>query len=160
MHKIFRTGLVWIWVAILLLLIDRVDKIGANLYLLPYEPLQLLPIFNLTLAYNTGAAFSFLHSASGWQNIFLGSIAILVSLFIGCWLWRLPSKAWWRNVALNFILGGALGNAWDRMLYGQVIDFFDFHLGNWHFAIFNTADAFICIGAFMLLFFWVKYPQK
>ncbi|TAK77065.1 MAG: lipoprotein signal peptidase [Gammaproteobacteria bacterium] len=157
--KFLSTGLAWLWVAILVLGVDRYAKSWAITHLVFGEPLRLLPVFNLTLAYNTGAAFSFLHNASGWQNVFLGSLAFIVSIIILCWLYRLPARARWTNVALCLVLSGALGNAWDRLLYGYVIDFFDFHLGDWHFAIFNTADSAICIGAFMLMLHWIKYPK-
>ncbi len=158
--KIFSTGLRWLWLAIVILLLDRYAKNWVLEHLTMGEPLAILPIFNLTLAYNTGAAFSFLHAASGWQNIFLGSLAAIVSIIIVRWLYYLSAKERWLNSSLCLILAGALGNAWDRLLYGHVIDFFDFHLGDWHFAIFNTADSAICIGAFMMILHWLCYPEK
>ncbi|OGT34941.1 MAG: signal peptidase II [Gammaproteobacteria bacterium RIFCSPHIGHO2_12_FULL_37_14] len=160
LKKIFSSGLRWIWVAILVLAIDRFAKMWAIHYLVMGEPFRILPIFNLTLAFNTGAAFSFLHSASGWQNIFLGSLAILVSVIILIWLGKLTARDSWLSIALSLVLGGAIGNVWDRILYGHVVDFFDFHLGGWHFAIFNTADSAICIGAFMMLLHWLIYPNS
>ena len=157
--KIFSSGLMWLWIAMLIIAIDRYAKYWVTEHLIFSEPLQILPIFNLTLAYNKGAAFSFLHGASGWQNLFLCSLAIVVSIVIVYWLSKLSARERWVSIALNFILGGALGNAWDRMLYGYVIDFLDFHLGSWHFAIFNTADSAICVGAFMLLIYWARNPK-
>ena len=154
MRKIFQSGLIWLWVAILVIIVDRYSKFWVMQHLTYQEPLEILPFFNLTLAFNTGAAFSFLHSASGWQNIFLGSLALIVSVVVVCWLTTLSKQERWISIALNLILGGALGNAWDRVLYHYVIDFLDFHLGNWHFAIFNVADSAICIGAFMLFCYW------
>lgn len=154
--KIFSTGLRWLWIAIFVILIDRYAKYWSINHLTFAEPLEILPFFNLTLAYNTGAAFSFLHDASGWQNLFLGGLALVVSIAILYWLYQSKAQQRWMNIALCFILGGALGNAWDRMLYGYVIDFFDFHLGDWHFAIFNTADSAITLGAFMLILSWMK----
>jgi signal peptidase II len=118
--------------------------------------MKVLPFFDLTLAYNTGAAFSFLNSASGWQNVFFSVLAFVVSIAIIAWLFRLRKKDGWLSIALCLILGGALGNAWDRLLYHYVIDFLSFHLGSWHFAIFNIADAGISVGAFMLLVQWVR----
>jgi signal peptidase II len=153
--KFKTSGLFWLWVAPLVFVLDRFSKYWALNNLTPGEPLELLPFFNLMLAYNKGAAFSFLHSASGWQNILLGSIAALVSFFILIWLAKLPRTARWMSIALTFILGGALSNACDRVLYGYVIDYFDFHLQTWHFAIFNVADSAICIGAFMLVIGWL-----
>ncbi|RDI42820.1 signal peptidase II [Aquicella lusitana] len=160
MRKYFSTGLNWLWIALLVVLIDRYAKYWAVHNLTLTEPLPIFSVFNLTLAYNKGAAFSFLHNASGWQNLFLGSLAAIVSLFILGWLWTLSARERWTNIALCLVLGGAIGNAWDRILYGYVIDFFDFHLGDWHFAIFNTADSAICVGAAMLLWHWLRSPDR
>jgi signal peptidase II len=155
MRKLATTGLVWCWVSVLVIALDRLTKylVVTNLTLL--EPLRVFPFFNVTLAYNTGAAFGFLHSDSGWQTTFFCTLVVIVGLFIIIWLYRLPRQAIISNLALTLILGGAIGNAWDRLLYGHVIDFFDFHLKGWHFAIFNIADCAICIGAFFLVLQWV-----
>ena len=114
-----------------------------------------MSVLNFTLAHNTGAAFSFLHRASGWQNWFLGGIASLVSIIILVWLLKLSKQERWLKCALCLILGGALANAWDRILYGYVIDFISFHLHDWYFAIFNVADSAISIGAGMILISWL-----
>ncbi len=155
MPKRFSSGLVWIWIAVAVILIDRASKIWVMHHLSLYQPWEILPVFNLTLAYNTGAAFGFLHSASGWQNIFFGGLAAIVSLIIIYTLVKLPARAVWMSIALSFILGGALGNVWDRLQYQYVIDFLAFHLGDWHFAIFNLADSAIFVGAVMLLIHWL-----
>lgn len=157
--KLFSTGLSWLWIAILVIAIDRYVKIWMVQHLTYQEPMQILPVFNLTLYYNTGAAFSFLHNASGWQNWFLGSLAFIVSFIIVCWLAKSPARERWMNIALCLILGGALGNAWDRISYHHVIDFLSFHLGSWHFAIFNTADSAICVGACMLFLGWCRQSK-
>jgi len=156
LKRIFQSGLCWLWLAIVVIAIDRYTKYWMTHHLVLGEPLPVLSIFNLTLAYNTGAAFSFLHNASGWQNWLLGGFAALVSAMILVALYRSCAKEYWYNIALCFIFGGALGNAWDRALYGYVIDFLNFHLGHWHFAIFNIADSAISVGAFMLLFYWMR----
>lgn len=160
MRKKFSTGLAWLWVSALVIVLDRLTKLWVSQHLMLGEPVSLLPVLNLTLIYNTGASFGFLHSASGWQNVFLGGLAIVVSFVVLGWLSKLPSRAWWPNIALTLILGGALGNAWDRALYAHVIDFIDFHVGEWHFAIFNVADSAICVGAFMIMFYWMIYSPK
>ena len=157
--KIKSSGLLFLWVTVLVFLIDRFAKNWVMMHLLPGESLRVLPVFNLTLAYNTGAAFSFLSGASGWQNIFLGGLAFFATIFILVWLYKLPFQKYWMNTALCLVLGGALGNVWDRILYGYVIDFFDFHLGNWHFAIFNTADSAIFMGAVMLILHWMVFER-
>lgn len=159
MKKIFSTGLAWLWVSILVVIIDRCVKMWALSNLSFAEPLEIFPFFNLTLVYNTGAAFSFLGSASGWQNLLLGSVAATISLIIVIWLYRLPVREVWMNTALCLILGGAIGNGLDRILYGYVIDMFDFHIGSWHFAIFNIADSGISVGAFMMIAHWIFFPK-
>jgi signal peptidase II len=151
------TGLVWLWVAALVVLLDQTMKSFVVSFLAFGEPLPLLPIFNLTLAFNRGAAFSFLHSASGWQNWVLGGLALIVSIVIVSWLYQLSRRAYFANIAASLILGGAIGNAIDRIRYSYVIDFFDFHIGEWHFAIFNVADSAITIGAVMMCWFWLRH---
>jgi signal peptidase II len=154
-----HTGLIWLWISVLCLGLDRLSKAWVIQHLHPYHPHVITSLFNLTLAYNTGAAFSLLHAASGWQNWVLGGIAVIVSGVIVVWLSRLKASARWESVALCLILAGAIGNVCDRVVHGYVIDFLDFHLDGWHFAIFNVADSVICIGAAMLclrLFVWVK----
>ena len=156
MARLIRSGLTWLWIAILVVALDQCTKNWVVNHLVMYEPKVILPFFDLTLAYNTGAAFSFLHAASGWQHLFLGSIAIVVCGILIYWLSQLPSEDAWQSIAVNLIIGGALGNLWDRINYHYVIDFFAFHLGNWHFAIFNLADSAICVGSIMLIWSWFK----
>src|SRR3990167_5312222 len=155
MRKLTQSGLLWLLLSCVILLADRYSKIWMLDNLSVGEPIALLPVLNLTLAYNTGAAFSFLNSAGGWQQYFLGGLAGVVSFFIfGCLL-KQPRHDYWQNCALSLILGGAIGNVWDRLSYGHVIDFINFHINDWHFAIFNIADAAICVGAFMLIIYWL-----
>lgn len=159
-RKIISNGLIWVIVTIAVVAFDRYSKgwMLANLSL--GEPLQLLPFFNFTLAYNTGAAFSFLHSASGWQNIFFTSLAFIMSVVILVWLARTPANERWSCLSLSLILGGAIGNAWDRLQFGYVIDFLHFHIGDWNFAIFNFADCAISVGAIMLIVQWVFFKKE
>lgn len=152
--KLCTSGLFWLWITIVFLLIDRASKIWVMDHLQLFEPLKIAPFFNFTLAYNTGAAFNFLESQSGWQTWFFTSLALIVSIIVLVWLSRLAKREYWINVALCLILTGAIGNAWDRLHYGFVVDFLDFHLGDWHFAIFNVADSGVCVGAFMLILNW------
>lgn len=160
MKRVFAaSGLVWIWITFIVVALDRYSKYWVENNITPHEPLVIFPFFDLTLAYNTGAAFSFLHSASGWQNMMFIGLAFTVSLFIFIWLCKSPARSCWMNVALCLVLGGALGNAWDRLIYGYVIDFFHFHLNDWHFAIFNVADSAICVGAIMLILRWKQLPK-
>jgi signal peptidase II len=151
LKKLCQTGLCWIWIAIIVLLVDRTTKLLAFHFLTMYVPQAILPFFNLTLAYNKGAAFSLLSSASGWQMWLFSGLAVLISVAIVVWLKQLACQQRWLSIALSFILGGALGNLWDRVSNGYVIDFVEVHTVNWYFPAFNIADAMICIGAFMLI---------
>src|SRR5690606_28502733 len=102
-------------------------------------------------AYNRGAAFSFLNDAGGWQRWLLSSISLGVSVFLGLWLVRLPQQQRLLRWALAIILGGAVGNLYDRVVYGYVVDFISLYWGSWRFATFNVADAAISIGAVLLV---------
>lgn len=146
----------YLLLAIAIIGLDRFSKGWVIGHLKPYEPLVVSPFLDLNLSFNTGAAFSFLHSASGWQNILFSGLAMGVSLLIVLWLATLSPRERWKGVALSLVLGGALGNAWDRFVYGYVIDFISVHYNDWHFAIFNVADSAICIGAFMLILSWTR----
>lgn len=146
-----HSGIKWLWIALLVLLFDRLTKILAQLYLSRYDMLVIAPHINFILAYNTGAAFSFLHHANGWQNSFFGIIATFASVIIVVYLSRLSAQKKWIAIAFSLILGGALGNLWDRILYAHVIDFIYLHAGNKSFPVFNIADSAVCLGAFIYL---------
>lgn len=148
--KIFSTGLQWLWISVIVLIVDHITKVLAQKYLSLYEPLPVIPSFNLTLTYNRGSAFAFLDSASGWQVWMFGMIAIFVSIAILIWLYRLSAKQKWVSIALTLIVGGALGNLWDRFSYGHVIDFIQVYISHYSWPVFNIADSAICIGAVML----------
>lgn len=145
-----KSSLCWIWLSAMVIVIDQITKYLASQALTLYQPLFITPFFNLTLLHNTGAAFSFFSHAR--LAIYLFSlVAIITSIILVMWLRKIPSSQSLLAIALSLILGGALGNLIDRIFYGYVIDFFDFHLGGWHFAAFNVADAAISIGAGLLL---------
>lgn len=118
-----------------------------------YGPeLQIIPgLLQFTYAENYGAAFSFLADAGGWQRWFFGAVALGFSAMVIVWLWRLPAAKRWEPIALALILGGAIGNLWDRILLGYVRDFISVYYGSWHFPVFNVADMAISIGAAMLV---------
>ncbi len=155
-----HSGLIWVVWSVVILLADRYTKLYMLNNLSFGNPQPVLPVLSYTLAFNTGAAFSFLHNASGWQNIFFSCLAAVVSLVILKWLWEHPAREWWSNFALSAILGGALGNVWDRLTYGYVIDFIDFHWGGLHFAIFNVADSAVCVGAVMMILYWSRASAR
>lgn len=136
----------WLGIATIIVLIDQITKVTITRLFSYGEALQVTSFFNLVLAYNKGAAFSFLASQSGWQRYFFTAIAIAAVVFI---LYLLKRHAGQRLFcwALALILGGAIGNLIDRVLYGHVIDFLDFHAGGWHWPAFNVADMAIVGGA-------------
>lgn len=148
--KCCSTGLRWIWVAVIVVILDRITKFLALKYLFAYTPVKVFSFFNLTLAFNTGAAFSFLAKYSGWQSWLLGGISVVISCAILVYLYRLSATQRWLSIALAFIVGGAIGNLSDRLWYGHVIDFLEFHAGHLYWPAFNVADSAICVGAFML----------
>jgi signal peptidase II len=137
--------------ALLVLAVDQATKLWAAGTLDYGMPVTVLPFFNLTLVHNTGAAFSFLADAGGWQRIFFIVVSGVVSLVLVAWLWRLPRDARLLGIALALVLGGAVGNLVDRIAYGYVIDFLDFHATGWHWPAFNVADSAISCGVVLLL---------
>ncbi|MDX1803885.1 MAG: signal peptidase II [Alcanivorax sp.] len=143
--------LYWLWLTVVVIVVDQFTKAAIVERFGLYERLDVLPFFNLTLAYNSGAAFSFLADAGGWQRWFFTAIAVLASLMILVWLYRLESHDRLQGAALALILGGALGNFYDRLVLGHVVDFLDFYWGNSHFPAFNVADSAITVGAALIL---------
>ena len=141
----------WLGIAALIVLIDQLTKITITKLFHYGEEKVITSFFNLVLAYNKGAAFSFLSNESGWQRYFFTAIGIGAALYI---VYLLSKHAGQRMFcwALALILGGAVGNVIDRLLYGHVIDFLDFHWrGLGHFPAFNVADSAICIGAALFI---------
>ena len=151
MPVIFSSGLRWLWLKVTVIVLDQFSKQLAVNGLELHEAVPLLPSLNLMLAHNTGAAFSFLSSASGWQRWFFVCLAVAVSLALMFWLRRLTAGHQLQACALALILGGALGNVWDRLAYGYVIDFIDVYYKNWHWPVFNIADSAIAVGAVLLI---------
>ena len=153
MHKVVKQvgGLPWVWLSVALVLADQIVKFFIVANIRPYTEHSVIPGFKLTLAYNTGAAFSFLNSQSGWQVWFFAVIAIIVCVVIVAWLQRLKASQVWLCIALACILGGAIGNLVDRLTVGYVIDYSLVYAGNWHWPAFNVADSAVCVGAVMLV---------
>lgn len=154
------SGLCWLWVSLIVLIIDRWTKTLALQYLVLYVEHPVTRFLNFTLGYNTGSAFGFLNNSSGWEVPAFGVIAAVVSIFIIVWLARLSVRQRWMSVALSLILGGALGNLWDRVSYQHVVDFIQLHISRWYFATFNVADSAICVGAFMLFLEMFFHSKK
>ncbi len=146
-----KPGAKWLWLSAAVLALDQMSKAAASAWLMLHEPKPLLPFLNLTLMHNEGAAFSFLSEAGGWQRWFLTIVALAVSAVILWWLLRLPPGQKMLSAALALVLGGALGNAWDRVQLGYVVDFIDVYYERWHWPAFNVADSAITIGAVLLI---------
>ena len=150
-------GLKWLWLTTLVVILDLWTKTLVSQHLQMHDPVAVISGFNLTLMHNTGAAFSFLGDAGGWQRWFFICLTLAVSTFIVIWLYSLKANQRWIACALALILGGALGNLWDRVILGYVIDFIDISLSFLPWRIFNPwpafniADSAITIGATMLI---------
>ena len=142
----------WLVLSVLVLVIDQVSKAHFEGSLEMFQQIVVIPdYFSWTLAYNTGAAFSFLADGAGWQRWLFALIAIVVSAVLVVWLKRLGRSETWLAVALALVLGGALGNLYDRVVLGHVVDFILVHWKNTHyFPAFNVADSAITVGAIML----------
>lgn len=140
----------WLGLALIILILDQFTKVLITGYYGLGDSTRVLSVLNIVRAHNTGAAFSFLAAASGWQRWLFTGLGVAAALFI---LWLLRSHAGQRlfSFALACILGGAVGNVIDRLLHGYVVDFLDVHYGGWHFAAFNVADSAITIGAACLI---------
>lgn len=144
----------WLWVSAVVIVLDQISKWIALAELQPYEPIAVIDGFlNWMLAFNPGAAFSFLADSGGWQRWFFTVLAIVVSAVLVVWLSR-TARGDWRNAApLALIIGGAIGNVIDRVRLGHVVDFIDVYVGQYHWPAFNIADSAICVGAIALVAF-------
>jgi len=147
----------WLAIAAIVIVLDQLSKAAINSHFVYGEVLAITSFFNLVLAHNTGAAFSFLSDAGGLQRWLFSFIAVAASVWI-VWLLRKHSSEKLFSFALAFILGGALGNLIDRTAYGYVVDFLDFHWAGYHFAAFNLADSAITCGAALLI--WDSFKGK
>ncbi len=149
----------WLGIASIVLLLDQLSKIVITRLFVYGESLPVTSFFNLVLVYNKGAAFSFLASQGGWQRWFFTVLGIVAALFIVYLLKRHAGQrmfCW----ALALILGGAIGNVIDRIAYGHVIDFLDFHVAGWHWPAFNVADSAICVGAVLFVLDELRRVKK
>lgn len=159
--KVSKWGqLKWLWLSLVVIVLDLATKAWVSNTFRYGELLEVLPIFDLTLLHNKGAAFSFLANESGWQRWFFALIAVVVSGVLLVWLKRLKANETWLAVALALVLGGALGNLHDRVLLGYVVDFLFFHWENNYFPAFNLADSAITLGAGMLIVDMIRNPDS
>jgi signal peptidase II len=141
-----------LWLSGLVVLLDQVSKFWIMASFEEYEVLTVWPVFNLTLVYNTGAAFSFLSDAGGWQRWFFVTVAAVISVLMAIWLRQLPEDERLTAYGLALIIGGAVGNLIDRIWLGKVVDFLQWHWQEWYWPSFNLADSAITLGVVLLLF--------
>ena len=141
----------WLILSVVIVILDQITKFYAVQFLILYEPRYIYSGLNFTLMYNTGAAFSFLSDAGGWQRWFFIGISSLVSIIIVVWIYNALRKSRCLLFALSFILAGALGNLWDRLTLGYVVDFIEVHYQDLYWPVFNIADSSITIGAILLI---------
>jgi signal peptidase II len=146
-----QKGIVWLWVSVLVLVLDQWTKALASSHLELYVPNKITSFFNLTLMHNKGVAFSFLANQSGWQRYFIAIVASLIVIWLLYWLYKNSSKLILQNTALVLVIGGALGNIWDRVALGYVVDFIEVHYRNYYWPAFNVADSAITLGAILLI---------
>jgi signal peptidase II len=155
-----NSGLVWLWLTLLWLIADQVTKQLVVSHFELFQSVNVWPFFNLTYVHNPGAAFSFLADQDGWQRWFFTLIATIASIVFTVWLAKTPKTQTMLNIAFALMLSGALGNLIDRVLFGYVIDFLDFYIGNRHWPAFNIADAMIFIGAALMIIDSFKNDQS
>jgi len=145
------TRLCWIWLGLVVLALDLISKQWIIAHFLLNESITVIPLLNITYVQNPGAAFSFLADKNGWQRWLFIFIAVVISLVLIVVMYRSNSKQHIINCAYTLIISGALGNLFDRIMYGVVIDFIDFYINYWHWPTFNIADTSICIGTILIL---------
>ena len=146
----------WLWLSALTIILDQLTKTIAEAELLLHQPIAIFPGFNFTLMYNKGAAFSFLSDAGGWQRILFVTLSTVISIFLFFWLKQITKDEKQKHnhvlqIAIAFILGGAIGNLIDRALTGEVVDFIQVYYSTYYFPAFNIADSAITVGAGLLI---------
>jgi len=163
MGTLKHNALPWLVVSAIVIALDQWTKWLVLQKLVPYMPHVMIPhVLNWTLAFNTGAAFSFLAGGSGWQVWLFGALAVIVCIALIVWLARTPRDEWRTALPLALIIGGALGNLIDRVVRGQVTDFIQVYWHQWSWPAFNVADSAICVGAIALIVsgLFVRTPQQ
>ncbi|MFP4639628.1 MAG: signal peptidase II [Guyparkeria sp.] len=149
--SIDTANLRWLWLSLGVLVVDQLTKWAALAGLTYARPVEVLPFFSLTLLYNTGAAFSFLADHDGWQRWFFVFLAVVITAALTAWLAFVAIRDWRIRAGITAVIGGAVGNVIDRVAYGHVVDFLDFHVAGWHWPAFNIADAAITIGVALII---------
>lgn len=148
----------WLSVSVVAILLDFLTKQWVVSHIDFGTSIPVFSFFNLVHAHNYGAAFSFLNIAGGAQRWLFVGLSLLITLALLVWLLRLPHGQKTLAVSLTLIIGGALGNCWERFSQGYVVDFLDFHVANYHWPAFNVADSAVCIGAVLLV--WQLFREQ
>ncbi|MFK7733367.1 MAG: signal peptidase II [Pseudomonadales bacterium] len=149
--EVYKRNSLWLVLSVVIFLLDIWTKNLASSQLQYARPVEILPILNFTLLHNPGAAFSFLSDAGGWQRWFFTVISAVVSAVLLVWLFRLQRNEKLLALSLALILGGAIGNLYDRVTLGYVVDFISFHYAGRYFPAFNIADSAISVGAVLMI---------
>lgn len=157
--KQIASALNWYRLSLIVIAFDQLTKVIASVKLAYGVPVVVWPVFNLMLAHNTGAAFSFLGDAGGWQRWLFSGLAGVVSVVLLVWIARVQTQKM-LAAALALVMGGALGNLLDRLRFGYVVDFLSFHWGDHYFPAFNIADSAITLGAGLLLLDMYLHPER
>jgi signal peptidase II len=142
----------WLWLSAVVIIVDQLTKYWAEHILGPTGVVQILPVFDLSLAHNTGSAFGMFGGLGGIQHVFFVALAVIVSVVLTVFIRRLATHERHLAVGYALIIGGALGNAIDRLVYQYVVDFIHWFYQDWHYPHFNIADSAIFIGAGLLIF--------
>lgn len=148
MARVRPNALPWLWLSVVVIVLDQLTKLWVLRALPEYTAIPVIDGFwNWYRTYNTGAAFSFLAGAGGWQTWFFTALAFVISGLLGFWLSRTPRADWRTAMPFALVIGGAIGNVIDRLQHGHVIDFIQWHWRDWYWAAFNLADSAIVAGA-------------
>lgn len=152
----------WLWLSFIAIILDQWTKLAVSGAMQYQESIEVMPFFNLTYVHNTGAAFSLLSDAGGWQRWLFAGLAFVISIVISVWIAKLKKQEVLLAVSLSLVLGGAIGNLIDRVAYGYVIDFLDVYYQDWHWPAFNIADSAICVGVFLMILesFGIGRPEE
>lgn len=151
MNNLKQSGWVYLWISLVVLVLDQLTKSLASAQLDLYVPNKVTEFFNLTLMHNEGVAFSILADQSGWQRYFIAVVASLIVIWLLYWLRQNARNMKLQNTALVLVVGGALGNIWDRIVLGYVVDFIELHYKSYYWPAFNLADSAITLGAILLI---------
>ncbi|HEX5340470.1 MAG TPA: signal peptidase II [Gammaproteobacteria bacterium] len=151
----------WLWLSLCVVIVDQISKALVASQLHVFDSIRVLPVFNIVLLHNPGAAFSFLADQPGWQRWVFILLALAITAGIVIWIWRLPAVgSHWLGCALALVAGGAIGNVADRIWRGYVIDFIQLHYQQWFYPAFNVADSAITVGAAILILYGLTGSER